>query len=68
MRIITPGKPKTPLPEHQTMCPECSCKFAFTEQDVRKETITTPPEARVRVVAVKCPQVGCGFELGVRLP
>ncbi len=68
MRIITPGTPKTPLQEVTTTCGHCGCKFAFTEKDIMREQMTTPPEPRKRIVFLRCPQVGCGLEVGVALP
>ncbi len=68
MRIITPGTPKTPQTEVTTTCGHCGCKFAFTENDIRKEQRTTSPAKFSRTVFLKCPQEGCGLEVGVKLP
>lgn len=68
MRIITPGTPKTPVVEHEAWCPECRCKFAFTEDDVRKEEINPTEALQRRVVTIKCPQQGCGHGIRIKLP
>lgn len=68
MRIITTGTPKTPLQEVTTSCGHCGCKFAFTEGDIHKEQLAPEGMRWSRTVFLKCPQEGCGLEVGVRLP
>jgi hypothetical protein len=57
MRIIKAGKPPSSKPL-QGSCPECGCKFEFTEKEGTYEPRGPRPDDG-DFYRVKCPQKGC---------